>query len=119
MTNYSHEAFAAAPFPSNQRALTAASLWLRLGFVGLLVCAGAVTTLAEGWAHALAAIAAIVAGGWLTVFSWGKAHATLLRVDALGSDLPPVTLHHDVPPHFSTGHSANATAAHNALAPGR
>lgn len=88
MTFDSHEGMAAPAVSDNDRMLIAASLWLRLGFVGLLACVGAGVALAQGWPHALGAIAVIAAGSWLASFSWRRAHATLGLIDEPGPDAP-------------------------------
>jgi hypothetical protein len=94
MTFDSHERMAAAAVGNNDRMLIAASLWLRLGFVGLLACVGAVVALARGWPHALGAIAVIAAGSWLVSFSWRRVNATLGLIDEPGPDTP-ATWHRD------------------------
>ena len=88
MTIYSHEGIAAACIRDDDRALIAASLWLRLGFVGLLLCVGAVVALAQGWPHVLGAIAVIAAGSWLVLFSWRRANGALGLIDEPGPDAP-------------------------------
>jgi len=89
VTIYSHEGIAAACIRDDDRALIAASLWLRLGFVGLIVCVGAVVALAQGWPHVLEAIALIAAGSWLVLFSWRRANAALGLIDESDPDAPP------------------------------
>ena len=89
MAIYSYEGVVTAYVADDHGELIAASLWLRLGFVGLLVCVGAVAALVQGWPHALAAIPLMAAGGWLAAFSWRKAHAALVRLDAPGAEVAP------------------------------
>jgi hypothetical protein len=63
------------------RALVACDLWLRLGFVGIVVLGAGLLQLAGGDLQPLTGMALAVAGGGLAWFSWRRAWGLLDRID--------------------------------------
>ncbi|HTS23583.1 MAG TPA: hypothetical protein VMN79_17465 [Casimicrobiaceae bacterium] len=81
MPVYPYTTKASASFRDDDRALIAASLWIRVGFAGLLVCVGAAASFAHGRPYLWGAIAAIAAGCSIVWFSWRRANALLKLID--------------------------------------
>ena len=78
--------------------LVASSLWMRLGFVGVIGAVVALIELYEGEAGFLAALAWIFGGAWLAAVSWRRAKAALDRLDHLEDTPEAVTSQVAVPP---------------------
>ncbi len=77
-----------APDPSGRvwHALSMSGLWLRASFIGASAFVSGFIVAARGESTALAALALVLGGAVIAVYSWRRARSVLERADAWDAD---------------------------------